>query len=109
VVVVVVGISQGPRVELPERWETMEWIERGEMSDKGLDLIRNRGPVRTLKFNFGVDVLLGKGDGIVATKRGMVAEESVGDDYCTMSVFFVNVCMCKLLVGGMDDFYSVKR
>ena len=44
----------------------MEWIET---SDKAFDLIRNRVPVRTLKFNFGIGVLLGGGGSMIDTKR----------------------------------------
>jgi len=47
----------------------MKWIEGGERLDKEFDLAGNRVPVRTLKFNFGVSVLLGKDSGIVDTKR----------------------------------------
>jgi len=47
----------------------MEWIEGGETLDKEFDLARNRVPVRTLKFNFGVNILLGNGSGIFDTKR----------------------------------------
>ena len=47
----------------------MEWIEGGETLDKEFGFAENRVPVRTLKSNFGVSVLLGKGSGIVDTKR----------------------------------------
>jgi len=47
----------------------MKWMEGGETLDKEFDFARNRVPVWTLKFNFGVSVLLGKGSGIVDTKR----------------------------------------
>jgi len=42
----------------------MEWIEGGETSDKGLGMIRNGIPVRTLEVDFGVDIMLGEGSGI---------------------------------------------
>jgi len=60
----------------------MEWIEGGETSDKGLGMIRNGIPVRTLRLNSGVDIMLGEGSGVVGMKRGIAAEESVGDDVC---------------------------
>jgi len=52
----------------------MEWIESDEMSDKGFGLIMigNR-----------VGVLLGKGCGVVGTKREITAKENVNDDSCT--------------------------
>jgi len=39
-------------------------------------LVRNRVPVRTLKFDFGVGILLGKGRSVVGTKRGAATEEN---------------------------------
>jgi len=48
----------------------MEWIEGSKTLEKEFDLAGNMVPVRTLKFNFGVSILLGKGSGIVDTKRG---------------------------------------
>lgn len=50
------------------------------MSDEGPDLTGNQVPMRTLKFNFGTGILLGEGDGVVSMKRGLVAEENVGDN-----------------------------
>jgi len=61
---------------------TVEHVESGEMSDKGLGMIRNRIQVRTLKLGFGVDIMLGKGSGVVGMKRGVVTEGSIGDDVC---------------------------
>jgi len=58
----------------------MEPIESGETSDKGLGLIKNRVPIRTLKFDFWASVLLGKG--VVGTIRGVVTEENTSDDGC---------------------------
>jgi len=55
-------------------------IEGGE---KEFGLIGNRVSVRTLKFNFGVGVLLGEGGGVVGTKREVAKEDNVGDDGCT--------------------------
>ena len=53
----------------------VELIESGETLDEGFGLIRNRVPVQTLEFNFGV------GEGrVVRTKRCVAAEEHVGDD-----------------------------
>ena len=73
---------------------TMEWIESDEMSDKGFGLIMigNR-----------VGVLLGKGYGVVGTKRAMATEENVHDDSCAMSRCFIYVCTWNLLVGGMNE------
>jgi len=48
---------------------TMEWIEGGETSDKGLGMIRNGIPVRTLKLGFGVDIMLGKCSGVVGNEK----------------------------------------
>jgi len=47
----------------------MERIEGSKTLDKEFDFARNMVPVRTLKFNFGVSILLGEGSGIVETKR----------------------------------------
>jgi len=47
----------------------MKWIEGGETLDKEFGSAENRVPVRTLKFGFGVSVLLGKGSGIGNKKR----------------------------------------
>jgi len=69
---------------------TMEWIDDG---DKGLGMIRNGIPVRTLKLNFGVDIMLGEGGGIVGMKRGVAAEESVDDDVCAERVMSSCLCM----------------
>ena len=61
----------------------MEWIQSGKTSDKGFGLmIRNRIPLRTLKFDSGIGILLGEGGSVVSTKKGVAAEESVGDDGC---------------------------
>jgi len=46
-------------------------------------MIRSGIPVRTLKFDSGVDIMLGEGSGVVGMKRGVVAEESVDDDVYT--------------------------
>ena len=48
----------------------MERVDSGETSDERFGLFRNRVPVRTLKFDFGVGSLLGEGGGVVGTKRG---------------------------------------
>ena len=58
------------------------WIQSSKTSDKGFSLIGNRVPVRTLEFDFRVRVLLGQGGGVVGAKRGVAAEENVGDDGC---------------------------
>jgi len=79
VVMVGVGVSQG---HIKPLGRTMEWIEGGETSDKGLGFIRNEIQARTLKFNFGISILLGKGHGVVGTKRGVTAEENVRDNGC---------------------------
>ena len=60
----------------------MERIDSGETSNEGFGLFGNRVPVRTLKFNFGISDLLGEGSGVVSSKRGVAAEEDVGDDGC---------------------------
>ena len=59
---------------------TVEHVERGEMSDKGLGMIRNGIPVQTLKVDFWVDIMLGEGSGVVGMKRGVAAAKSIGDD-----------------------------
>ena len=59
---------------------TIEWIEGGKMSDKGLGMIKNGIPVWTFKLDFRVDIMLGEGIGVVGTKGEIAAEESVGDD-----------------------------
>jgi len=48
---------------------TVEHVESGEMSDKGLGMIRNRIQVRTLKLGFGVDIMLGKCSGVVGNEK----------------------------------------
>ena len=48
----------------------MEWIEDRETPDKRSGLIGSWVPVWTLEFDFGFSILLGKGGGIVGTKRG---------------------------------------
>jgi len=58
----------------------MERIDSGETSNEGFGLFGNRVPVRTLKFDFGIGGLLDEGSGVVSTKRGVSAEEDVGDD-----------------------------
>ena len=45
-------------------------------------MIRNGISVRTLKVDFGVDIMLGEGNGVVGMKREVAAKESVGDDVC---------------------------
>jgi len=45
-------------------------------------MIRNGIPVRTLKLNFGIDIMLGGGGGIVSMKRGVAAEENIDDNVC---------------------------
>ena len=60
----------------------MEPIESGKTSDKGLGLIKNRVPIRTLKFDFWASILLGKGGGVVGTIRGVSTEENISDDGC---------------------------
>jgi len=52
----------------------MERVDSGETSDERFGLFRNRVPVRTLKFDFGVGSLLGEGGGVVSTERGVAAE-----------------------------------
>ena len=60
----------------------MEQIDSGETADERFGLFGNRVPVRTLKFNFEIGGLLGEGGGVVSMKRGVAAEEDVGDDGC---------------------------
>jgi len=60
----------------------MERIDSGETADERFGLFGNRVPVRTLKFNFEIGGLLGEGGGVVSMKRGVAAEEDVGDDGC---------------------------
>ena len=84
------GVGGNPRVAL--RVEGGGMMEGSERSDIRLGLIRNRVPIRTLKFNFGIGVLLGVGRGAVGTKRGLAAEENVGNHGCTgraMSLCYV--------------------
>jgi len=52
----------------------MERVDSGETADERFGLFRNRVPVRTLKFNFGIGGLLGEGGGVVSTERGVTAE-----------------------------------
>jgi len=54
----------------------MEVIENDKTLDKGFGLVRDKVPVRTLKFDFGVGILLGKGRSVVGTKRGAATEEN---------------------------------
>ena len=54
-------------------------------------MIRNGISVRTLKVDFGVDIMLGEGSGVVGMKRGVAAKESVGDDVCRERV--MSSCM----------------
>jgi len=54
----------------------MERVGGSETSNKGFDLIENWIPVWTLKFDFAVSVLLGKGGGLVCMKMGQTAEEN---------------------------------
>lgn len=42
---------------------------RAETSDRGLGLVGNRVPERTLEFDFGVGILLGEDDDVVNTRR----------------------------------------
>jgi len=55
--------------------------------------------------------LLGKDGGVVGTKRRIAAEENIGDVQRrrAMSLCFACVYMWKLLTGGMDEVFSVKR
>ena len=83
-----------PRILL--RSGTVEWTKGSETSNKGFGLIRYWVPMRTLKFDFGIGVLLGMGAGVIGTKRVVAAEESVGDHGCTgrlMSLCYV--CLWK--------------
>ena len=73
----------------------MEQVESGEMLDKELGMIRNGTQVRTLKLGFGVDIMLGKCSGVVGMKRGVVTEESVGDDVCADRI----MSLCSVCVG----------
>ena len=78
-VVVVVEIYQGSRrASLSGRM--MEVIKNDDTSDKGFGLVRDKVPVRTLKFGFRVGILLGEGGGVVGTRRGIATEENAGDD-----------------------------
>ena len=61
---------------------TMEWIDSGKTSDEEFSLFGNRVPVHTLEFDSGISDLLGEGNGVVGTKRGVAAEENIGDDGC---------------------------
>jgi len=58
-------------------------------------MIRNGVPVPTLKFDFKVGIMLGKGGGVVCMKRGVAAEESVDDDGCADRIMSLcSVCVC---------------
>ena len=74
-------------------------MEGGETSDKVFGFTRNGVPVRPLKVDFRVSILLDKGLGVVGTKRGITAEENVRDNGCAereaMSLPFVCVCVWK--------------
>jgi len=73
-------------------------MEGGETSDKVFDFTRNGVPVRPPKVDFGISILLGKGHGVVGTKRGVTAGENVSDNGCAekeMSLRFVGVCVWK--------------
>ena len=58
----------------------MEVIKNDDTSDKGFGLVRDKVPVRTLKFGFRVGILLGEGGGVVGTRRGIATGENAGDD-----------------------------
>jgi len=84
------GVGGNPRVAL--RVEGGGTMEGSEKSDKRLGLIRNRVPIRALKFDFEIGVLLGVGRGVVGRKRELATEENVGDHGCTgraMSLCYV--------------------
>jgi len=57
-------------------------MEGGETSDKVFGFTRNGVPVRPLKVDFRVSILLDKGLGVVGTKRGVTTEENVRDNGC---------------------------
>ena len=44
------------------------------VSMTGFGLFKNRVPIWTLKFDFGIDSLLSKGGGVVSMKRGVYCE-----------------------------------
>jgi len=48
----------------------MKRVDSSETSDEGFSLFGNGVPVWTLKFDFGIGGLLGKGGGVVDTERG---------------------------------------
>jgi len=59
-------------------------------------MIRNGIPVRTLKLDSGVDIMLGEGSSVVGMKRGVAAEDSVDDDGCEDRIMSLcSVCIWK--------------
>ena len=52
----------------------MEVIKNDDTSDKGFGLVRDKIPVRTLKFGFRVSILLGEGGRVVGTRSYMHVE-----------------------------------
>ena len=67
------------------------WIDSGKSLDDGFSLIGNRVP--TLEFDSGISDLLGEGNGVFGTKRGVAGEENVGDDGCAERDELV-FCLC---------------